>query len=105
MAMGKNFFFLVTCNLTDILSGILNQSFAISSFPNLFVCCIQSIQIVFSNLQDFVSSVCDRLFEALFPGSSHPTRFSALTILGSIAEIFSVPNGERSHLCDGIEED
>lgn len=45
-----------------------------------------------------MSSVCDKLFEALFPGSSHPTRFSALTILGSVAEIFSVPKGERPHL-------
>nr|XP_009667198.1 PREDICTED: thyroid adenoma-associated protein isoform X2 [Struthio camelus australis] len=42
----------------------------------------------------FMSSVCDRLFEALFPGSSHATRFSALTILGSVAEIFSIPKGQ-----------
>ncbi|XP_074945130.1 tRNA (32-2'-O)-methyltransferase regulator THADA isoform X1 [Phalacrocorax aristotelis] len=42
----------------------------------------------------FMSSVCDRLFEVLFPGSSHSTRFSVLTILGSIAEIFSVPKGQ-----------
>ncbi|XP_067149238.1 tRNA (32-2'-O)-methyltransferase regulator THADA [Apteryx mantelli] len=42
----------------------------------------------------FMSSVCDRLFEALFPGSSHATRFSTLTILGSIAEIFSVQKGQ-----------
>ncbi|NXA46117.1 THADA protein, partial [Nothocercus julius] len=43
----------------------------------------------------FMSSLCDRLFEALFPGSSHATRFSALTILGSIAEIFSAQKGQR----------
>ncbi|NWJ00376.1 THADA protein, partial [Crypturellus undulatus] len=43
----------------------------------------------------FMSSLCDRLFEALFPGSSHATRFSTLTILGSIAEIFSVQKGQR----------
>uniref|UniRef100_A0A8C2NLN2 tRNA (32-2'-O)-methyltransferase regulator THADA n=1 Tax=Capra hircus TaxID=9925 RepID=A0A8C2NLN2_CAPHI len=30
---------------------------------------------------------------SLFPGSSYPTRFSALTILGSIAEVFPVPEG------------
>uniref|UniRef100_A0A8C4VYW1 tRNA (32-2'-O)-methyltransferase regulator THADA n=1 Tax=Gopherus evgoodei TaxID=1825980 RepID=A0A8C4VYW1_9SAUR len=51
----------------------------------------------FATLQqykDFMSSICDKLFEALFPGSSHPTRFSSLTILGSIAEIFSAPEGE-----------
>ncbi|NXM39705.1 THADA protein, partial [Gymnorhina tibicen] len=44
--------------------------------------------------KDFMSSVCARLFEVLFPGSSHPTRFSALSILESIAEIFSVPKGQ-----------
>uniref|UniRef100_F6XB74 tRNA (32-2'-O)-methyltransferase regulator THADA n=1 Tax=Ornithorhynchus anatinus TaxID=9258 RepID=F6XB74_ORNAN len=38
--------------------------------------------------QGFLSSVCSRLFEALFPGSSHATRFSALTILSSLAEMF-----------------
>ncbi|KAM9196592.1 tRNA (32-2'-O)-methyltransferase regulator THADA [Mergus octosetaceus] len=49
---------------------------------------------ILQQYKDFMSSVCDRLFEALFPGSSHPTRFSALTILGSVAEIFSVPKGQ-----------
>ncbi|NXJ75559.1 THADA protein, partial [Trogon melanurus] len=49
---------------------------------------------ILQQYKDFMSSVCDRLFEALFPGSSHPTRFSALTILGSVAEIFSVPTGQ-----------
>ncbi|KAF2988239.1 hypothetical protein EK904_001893 [Melospiza melodia maxima] len=44
--------------------------------------------------KDFMSSVCARLFEVLFPGSSHPTRFCALSILESIAEIFSVPKGQ-----------
>uniref|UniRef100_A0A8C3STS2 tRNA (32-2'-O)-methyltransferase regulator THADA n=1 Tax=Chelydra serpentina TaxID=8475 RepID=A0A8C3STS2_CHESE len=51
----------------------------------------------FATLQqykDFMSSMCDKLFEALFPGSSHQTRFSSLTILGSIAEIFSAPEGQ-----------
>ncbi|XP_069810892.1 tRNA (32-2'-O)-methyltransferase regulator THADA isoform X2 [Dendropsophus ebraccatus] len=42
---------------------------------------------------EFMSSITDYLFESLFPGSSHPTRFSALTILGSIAEIFPVVPG------------
>ncbi|XP_075060252.1 tRNA (32-2'-O)-methyltransferase regulator THADA isoform X2 [Mixophyes fleayi] len=41
----------------------------------------------------FMSSTTDYLFESLFPGSSHPTRFSALTILGSVAEIFPVVPG------------
>ncbi|XP_012583038.1 PREDICTED: thyroid adenoma-associated protein isoform X2 [Condylura cristata] len=41
--------------------------------------------------QTFMSSVCNILFEALFPGSSYSTRFSALTILGSIADVFPVP--------------
>ncbi|KFP89513.1 Thyroid adenoma-associated protein, partial [Apaloderma vittatum] len=49
---------------------------------------------ILQQYKDFLSSVCDRLFEALFPGSSHPTRFSALSILGSVAEIFSVPKGQ-----------
>ncbi|XP_058523993.1 thyroid adenoma-associated protein [Ochotona princeps] len=38
----------------------------------------------------FMSSICDSLFEALFPGSSYSTRFSALTILDSIADVFPV---------------
>ncbi|XP_065609533.1 tRNA (32-2'-O)-methyltransferase regulator THADA [Cyrtonyx montezumae] len=50
---------------------------------------------ILQQYRDFMSSLCDRLFEALFPGSSHPTRFSALSILGSIAEIFSVPKGQE----------
>ncbi|NWX18437.1 THADA protein, partial [Aegotheles bennettii] len=50
--------------------------------------------VILQQYKDFLSSVCDRLFEVLFPGSSHPTRFSALTILGSVAEIFSVPKGQ-----------
>ncbi|XP_008577142.1 PREDICTED: thyroid adenoma-associated protein [Galeopterus variegatus] len=43
--------------------------------------------------KNFMSSVCSSLFEALFPGSSYPTRFSALTILNSIADIFPVLEG------------
>ncbi|XP_055671940.1 thyroid adenoma-associated protein isoform X1 [Falco peregrinus] len=49
---------------------------------------------ILQQYKEFMSSVCDRLFEALFPGSSHPTRFSSLTVLGSVAEIFSVPEGQ-----------
>ncbi|XP_054024240.1 thyroid adenoma-associated protein [Dryobates pubescens] len=49
---------------------------------------------ILQQYKDFMSSVCNRLFEVLFPGSSHPTRFSALTILGLVAEIFSVPEGQ-----------
>ncbi|XP_045627576.1 thyroid adenoma-associated protein [Ursus americanus] len=44
--------------------------------------------------KNFMSSLCSRLFEALFPGSSYPTRFSALTILGAIAEVFPIPEGQ-----------
>lgn len=44
--------------------------------------------------KNFMSSICNSLFEALFPGSSYPTRFSALTILGSIAEVFPVLEGQ-----------
>ncbi|XP_017654373.1 thyroid adenoma-associated protein isoform X2 [Nannospalax galili] len=43
--------------------------------------------------KNFMSSICNILFEALFPGSSYSTRFSALTILGSIAEVFPVLEG------------
>nr|XP_058134459.1 thyroid adenoma-associated protein isoform X3 [Dasypus novemcinctus] len=43
--------------------------------------------------KNFMSSISNSLFEALFPGSSYPTRFSVLTILGSIAEVFPVPEG------------
>uniref|UniRef100_A0A8C5J6S6 tRNA (32-2'-O)-methyltransferase regulator THADA n=1 Tax=Junco hyemalis TaxID=40217 RepID=A0A8C5J6S6_JUNHY len=49
---------------------------------------------ILQQYKDFMSSVCARLFEVLFPGSSHPTRFCALSILESIAEIFSVPKGQ-----------
>ncbi|NXR06584.1 THADA protein, partial [Semnornis frantzii] len=49
---------------------------------------------ILQQYKDFMSSVCDRLFEVLFPGSSHPTRCSALTILGLVAEIFSGPKGQ-----------
>ncbi|XP_029449183.1 thyroid adenoma-associated protein isoform X2 [Rhinatrema bivittatum] len=42
----------------------------------------------------FMLAISNSLFEALFPGSSHPTRFSALTILGSIADIFCIPEGQ-----------
>ncbi|NXY42990.1 THADA protein, partial [Ceuthmochares aereus] len=49
---------------------------------------------ILQQYKGFMSSICDRLFEVLFPGSSHPTRFSALTILGSVAEVFSVPKGQ-----------
>ncbi|ERE74248.1 putative thyroid adenoma-associated protein isoform 2 [Cricetulus griseus] len=43
--------------------------------------------------KNFMSSVCNILFEALFPGSSYSTRFSALSILGSVAEVFAVSEG------------
>ncbi|NWV02043.1 THADA protein, partial [Upupa epops] len=49
---------------------------------------------ILQQYKDFMSSLCDRLFELLFPGSSHPTRFSVLTILGSVAEIFSGSKGQ-----------
>ncbi|NWZ90478.1 THADA protein, partial [Nesospiza acunhae] len=49
---------------------------------------------ILQQYKDFMSSICARLFEVLFPGSSHPTRFCALSILESIAEIFSVPKGQ-----------
>uniref|UniRef100_A0A8C5LDN6 tRNA (32-2'-O)-methyltransferase regulator THADA-like TPR repeats region domain-containing protein n=1 Tax=Jaculus jaculus TaxID=51337 RepID=A0A8C5LDN6_JACJA len=44
--------------------------------------------------KNFMSSICSILFEALCPGSSYSTRFSALTILGSIADVFPVLEGK-----------
>ncbi|XP_023567016.1 thyroid adenoma-associated protein isoform X2 [Octodon degus] len=43
--------------------------------------------------KNFMSSICNSLFEALFPGSSYSTRFSALTILGFVAEVFPTVAG------------
>ncbi|NXN17801.1 THADA protein, partial [Indicator maculatus] len=54
---------------------------------------------ILQQYKDFMSSVCNRLFEVLCPGSSHATRFSALTILGLVAEIFSVPEGQPQVFC------
>ncbi|XP_077781663.1 tRNA (32-2'-O)-methyltransferase regulator THADA isoform X2 [Podarcis muralis] len=54
--------------------------------------------------KDFMSSVCDILFGALFPGSSHPTRFTALTVLGLIAETFPVSEGQSQELFQVAQE-
>eukprot|EP00074_Homo_sapiens_P057928 XP_006712130.1 thyroid adenoma-associated protein isoform X5 [Homo sapiens] len=54
--------------------------------------------------KNFMSSICNSLFEALFPGSSYSTRFSALTILGSIAEVFHVPEVIKC-LMENLEEE
>ncbi|XP_025029954.1 thyroid adenoma-associated protein homolog, partial [Python bivittatus] len=53
---------------------------------------------------DFISSVCSILFESLFPGSSHPTRFTALTLLGTIAEIFPNSEGQSQELFQIAQE-
>uniref|UniRef100_A0A8C6VAY5 tRNA (32-2'-O)-methyltransferase regulator THADA n=1 Tax=Naja naja TaxID=35670 RepID=A0A8C6VAY5_NAJNA len=58
----------------------------------------------FTTLQqykDFISSICSILFESLFPGSSHPSRFTALTLLGTIADIF--PNSEGTYIYSFID--
>ncbi|XP_044285342.1 thyroid adenoma-associated protein isoform X3 [Varanus komodoensis] len=57
--------------------------------------------ITLERYKDFLSSFCGILFEALFPGSSHPTRFTALTLLGIIADIF--PSSEEHHW-DGVQQ-
>ncbi|KAM6460894.1 tRNA (32-2'-O)-methyltransferase regulator THADA isoform 2-T4 [Liasis olivaceus] len=54
--------------------------------------------------KDFISSVCSILFESLFPGSSHPTRFTALTLLGTIAEIFPNSEGQSQELFQIAQE-
>ncbi|XP_053167596.1 thyroid adenoma-associated protein isoform X5 [Hemicordylus capensis] len=54
--------------------------------------------------KDFMSSLCGILFEALFPGSSHPTRFIALTLLGIIAGIFPISEGQSQELFQIAQE-
>ncbi|XP_061481363.1 tRNA (32-2'-O)-methyltransferase regulator THADA isoform X2 [Rhineura floridana] len=54
--------------------------------------------------KDFMSSLCGILFGALFPGSSHPTRFTALTLLGLIAETFPVSEGQSQELFQIAQE-
>ncbi|XP_031806272.1 thyroid adenoma-associated protein isoform X1 [Sarcophilus harrisii] len=54
--------------------------------------------------KDFMSSICNILFRALFPGSSHSTKFTVLTILGSIAELFPVPEGKAQAVFQLSEE-
>ncbi|XP_063158962.1 tRNA (32-2'-O)-methyltransferase regulator THADA [Candoia aspera] len=54
--------------------------------------------------KDFISSVCSILFESLFPGSSHATRFTALTLLGIIAEIFPNSEGQSPELFQIAQE-
>ncbi|KAG8443616.1 hypothetical protein GDO86_008965 [Hymenochirus boettgeri] len=43
--------------------------------------------------REFMVSITNCLFGSLFAGSSHPTRFSSLTILGAICEIFPEEKG------------
>ncbi|XP_066480591.1 tRNA (32-2'-O)-methyltransferase regulator THADA isoform X2 [Tiliqua scincoides] len=54
--------------------------------------------------KDFMSAVCGILFEALFPGSSHPTRFTVLTLLGIITEIFPISEGQSQKLFQLAQE-
>uniref|UniRef100_A0ABM5FJU4 tRNA (32-2'-O)-methyltransferase regulator THADA n=1 Tax=Pogona vitticeps TaxID=103695 RepID=A0ABM5FJU4_9SAUR len=48
--------------------------------------------------KDFMSSTCSLLFGSLFPGSSHSTRFTALHLLGIVAEIFPISEGQSQEL-------
>ncbi|XP_069090089.1 tRNA (32-2'-O)-methyltransferase regulator THADA isoform X1 [Pleurodeles waltl] len=54
--------------------------------------------VALKHYEEFMLSLTNSLFEALFPGSSHPTRFSALTILETIAEIFSTSNAGQTRV-------
>ncbi|XP_039213683.1 thyroid adenoma-associated protein isoform X2 [Crotalus tigris] len=54
--------------------------------------------------QDFISSICSILFESLFPGSSHSSRFTALTLLGTIADIFPNSEGQSQELFQITQE-
>uniref|UniRef100_A0A8C5SWM0 tRNA (32-2'-O)-methyltransferase regulator THADA n=1 Tax=Laticauda laticaudata TaxID=8630 RepID=A0A8C5SWM0_LATLA len=61
----------------------------------------------FTTLQqykDFISSICSILFESLFPGSSHSSRFTALTLLGTIADIFPNSEGQSQELFQIAQE-
>uniref|UniRef100_A0A670XXT4 tRNA (32-2'-O)-methyltransferase regulator THADA n=1 Tax=Pseudonaja textilis TaxID=8673 RepID=A0A670XXT4_PSETE len=61
----------------------------------------------FTTLQqykDFISSICSILFESLFPGSSHSSRFTALTLLGTIADIFPNSEGQNQELFQIAQE-
>uniref|UniRef100_A0ACB8G9K8 Uncharacterized protein n=1 Tax=Sphaerodactylus townsendi TaxID=933632 RepID=A0ACB8G9K8_9SAUR len=60
--------------------------------------------VTLQDYKDFMSSLCGMLFGALFPGSSHPTRFTALTLLGIIAEIFPVSEGQSQVLFQITQE-
>ncbi|XP_015265644.1 PREDICTED: thyroid adenoma-associated protein [Gekko japonicus] len=60
--------------------------------------------VILQEYKDFMSSLCDMLFGALFPGSSHPTRFTALTLLGIIAEIFPISEGQSQILFQIAQE-
>uniref|UniRef100_A0A670XVR5 tRNA (32-2'-O)-methyltransferase regulator THADA n=1 Tax=Pseudonaja textilis TaxID=8673 RepID=A0A670XVR5_PSETE len=44
------------------------------------------------------------LFESLFPGSSHSSRFTALTLLGTIADIFPNSEGQNQELFQIAQE-
>ncbi|XP_077193802.1 tRNA (32-2'-O)-methyltransferase regulator THADA isoform X2 [Paroedura picta] len=59
---------------------------------------------ILQEYKDFMSSLCDMLFGALFPGSSHPTRFTALTLLGIIAEIFPISEDQSQVLFQITQE-
>ncbi|XP_060103491.1 tRNA (32-2'-O)-methyltransferase regulator THADA [Heteronotia binoei] len=60
--------------------------------------------VILQGYKDFMSSLCDMLFGALFPGSSHPTSFTALTLLGIIAEIFPISEGHSPVLFQITQE-
>nr|XP_056709358.1 thyroid adenoma-associated protein [Euleptes europaea] len=60
--------------------------------------------VTLQNYKDFMSSLCGMLFGALFPGSSHPTRFTALTLLGIITEIFPISEGQSQVLFQITQE-
>ncbi|XP_041107653.1 thyroid adenoma-associated protein-like isoform X2 [Polyodon spathula] len=49
----------------------------------------QDLLCTLQHYKEFMCWVCETLFQALFPGASFPTRFSALNLLGLVADTFT----------------
>ncbi|MGH0118883.1 UNVERIFIED_CONTAM: hypothetical protein FKN15_055437 [Acipenser sinensis] len=54
--------------------------------------------------KEFMWWVCETLFQALFPGASFPTRFSALNLLGLVVDTFTFSTQGPRHSLFQLEE-
>uniref|UniRef100_UPI00398F516E thyroid adenoma-associated protein n=1 Tax=Pristiophorus japonicus TaxID=55135 RepID=UPI00398F516E len=54
----------------------------------------QTPEIQLQRYKDFMVWVCDRLFQALFPGAAFASKFIVLSLLGIIAEVFENLEGQ-----------